>query len=71
MVWDILLGGYYDKKEAAQTLGFLDKVVAYPTLIILDKENKIRHIYSGFYGPATQKYQDFKSDFEKKIKDLL
>ena len=69
--WDLLLGGYYDKKEAQASLGFIDKVVAYPTLIILDKSNKVSHVYTGFYGPATEKYAEFKKDFEGKLTALL
>ncbi len=70
MDWDLLLGGYYDKKEAASALGFIDKVVAYPTLIIVDQNNKINHVYSGFYGPATAKYASFKTEFENRVKAL-
>ena len=69
--WEILLAGYYDKKEAQASLGFLDKVVAYPTLVILDKNNQISHVYTGFYGPATEQYKRFRQDFEGKITALL
>jgi thiol-disulfide isomerase/thioredoxin len=69
--WDILLGGYFDKKEAADKLGFLDKVVAYPTLIILDNQNVIQHVYTGFYGPATDKYESFKQEFETKLNEVI
>jgi hypothetical protein len=69
--WDILLGGYFDKKEAADKLGFLDKVVAYPTLIILDTQNVIQHVYTGFYGPATDKYESFKQEFETKLNEVI
>lgn len=71
LTWDLLLGGYYDKKEAQASLGFIDKVVAYPTLVILDKNDKVSHVYTGFYGPATGKYETFKTDFEGKLGALL
>lgn len=68
--WEVLNAGYYDKKEASTSFPFLDKITSYPTLLFLDKENVIKHVYTGFYGPATKEYANFKADFDKKIKEL-
>ncbi len=51
--YELLLAGVNDKEEAAKTLGFLDKVVAYPTTLFLDREHRVQRIHSGFAGPGT------------------
>lgn len=70
--YEILIAGTTTSKaEAAKKLPFLDKVVAYPTMIFVDKNNKIRKIHTGFDGPATSKYADFTKDFDMFVKALL
>jgi len=71
MDYELLVAGYSDKKEAATALPMLNHILAYPTLIFLDKENKVKKIHTGFAGPATSKYKDFKVEFEKNIRDLI
>jgi thiol-disulfide isomerase/thioredoxin len=68
--YPILLAGYYDKKEAAAVIPQLEKIMAYPTLLLVDKNNKIRKVYTGFYGPATAEHQSFKSSFLNAIDEL-
>jgi len=61
--WTVLYGGYANKKENSEQLEFLDTIYSYPTLLILDKSNKIVGIQTGFYGPATSKHSEFKEEF--------
>lgn len=68
--WEILLGGYYAKSEASKALPQIDKILSYPTMIFLDKDNMIQHIHTGFSGPATQDYEDFKIKFNQIINTL-
>lgn len=68
--WPLLLGGYANKKETGETFLFLDKIYSYPTLLILDRENKIQYIHTGFSGPATSKYTDFTKEFDQKLKAI-
>ena len=68
--WPVVLGGYYDKMEASKSFGLIDSIKAYPTILILDKSNVVRHVYTGFYGPATDQYENFKTDFYSKIESL-
>lgn len=68
--WPVVLGGYYNKMEASKSFGLIDTIKAYPTLLLLDKSNVVRHVYTGFYGPATDQYEGFKSDFYSKIESL-
>lgn len=71
--YDMLITGYTnDKNKVAQSLPMLKSFVAFPTLIILDKNRKVRKIHTGFSGPGTGiHYADFKKEFEKTIDDLL
>ena len=65
--YDILLAQYgtSDKFEAARKLISIDTIISYPTLIVVDKNKKVRRIHTGFNGPATGKeYDDFKAEFE-------
>jgi thiol-disulfide isomerase/thioredoxin len=68
--FETLLAGYYNKKEASLVLPQIDTIKAYPTLMIVDKKDRIRKVYTGFYGPATTEYENFKTEFEKIITEL-
>ncbi len=68
--WPILLGGYANKKENSEILEFVDKIYSYPTLLLVDKNNQVVDIHTGFYGPATEEYQSFKSEYLEKIQSL-
>ncbi|MBK8820723.1 MAG: redoxin domain-containing protein [Saprospiraceae bacterium] len=67
---EVLWAGYYKKEEAIKSIPQLSEIKSYPTLLIIDQQNKIRHIHTGFSGPATKEYTKFKSDFENLINSL-
>ena len=60
--YKVALAGYADKDGAAKALPMLSEVVAYPTMIILNKSGEVERIHTGFNGPATSAYADFKKD---------
>ena len=68
--FEIVLGGYYDKKDASLQLPQIEKLVSYPTLIIVDRNDNIVKIFTGFYGPATPEYKNFIHDIEETINML-
>jgi len=68
--FDILYGGYFEKEESTQKLPFLDEIISYPTLLFIDKHNRLRKVHTGFSGPATDKYEEFKSGFDNIIAEL-
>lgn len=68
--WDVLYGGSYCKSEASKTFPELDKIMSYPTLLILDKENVIQYIHTGFDGPATSAYSAFDQTFRAELSKL-
>jgi len=71
--YDILVTGYTNEKgEAAKSLPMLNKVAAFPTMIVIDKKGNVRKIHTGFSGPGTgNHYVEFVNEFDKLIDDLL
>ncbi len=69
--YPLLFAGHYNKKEAVKSLPMLNAIISYPTMIFLDKENKVKKIHTGFSGPATSQYAAFKKEFESNIQNLL
>ena len=71
--YDLLVTGYSnDKAEVAKSLPMLDRFIAFPTAIILDKKGKVRRIHTGFNGPGTgEHYTSFVKEFESTIENLI
>ncbi|MEM9921240.1 MAG: TlpA disulfide reductase family protein [Bacteroidota bacterium] len=69
--YEILLAGSSNKKEAAEALPMLNHILSYPTMIFIDRNDKVRRIHTGFNGPATSKYLDFTVDFDRFVQSLL
>jgi thiol-disulfide isomerase/thioredoxin len=65
--YDVLYGGYYNKKDASDKFPILEKIISYPTLLFVNRENEVVKIYTGFTGPATSEYPTFVADFNKNI----
>lgn len=68
--FELVYAGNANKDEAAKFFPALDKVMAFPTMIILDKQNRVRQVHTGFDGPATSRYAAFKADFTKLINEM-
>ena len=69
--YQVLLGGTSaSKSKASEKLPQLSGILSYPTLVFVDKSNKIRKIHTGFAGPATDEYDKFVNDFERIIEEL-
>ncbi|MFA6945453.1 MAG: TlpA disulfide reductase family protein [Pedobacter sp.] len=71
--YNVLITGYSNHNdEVMKSMPMLKGIVAFPTLMIIDKNGKVRKIHTGFNGPGTgSHYSDFVKDFEKTIDDLL
>lgn len=68
--YDILWAGYYEKSAASEALPMLTEVISYPTMIIIDQQNQVQEIMTGFSGPATSLYNGFSQRFHQIIQDL-
>lgn len=69
--YPILYAGNSKKKEAIKSLPMLNAIIAYPTMIFLDEENKVQKIHTGFNGPATSDYESFVMEFEEHMLEFL
>ncbi|MBT5241468.1 MAG: TlpA family protein disulfide reductase [Rhodospirillaceae bacterium] len=70
--YPMLIAGQMDKEAAAKTLPMINAVLVYPTMIIVDRTGEVRHIHTGFPGPATgEHHEEFKSEFYKLMDELL
>lgn len=69
--YPVLWGGYYNKKEAVASFPMLNHILSYPTLLFVDRDNRVRQIHTGFNGPATSKYDEFVQEFTTTVNSLL
>ena len=66
----MLLGGMSSKSEASTAWPQLNEIISFPTLLVLDKENEVKYVHTGFNGPATSKYKEFVDEFEAEINKI-
>jgi thiol-disulfide isomerase/thioredoxin len=70
--YTFLIAGESNKEKASQALPALNQVIAFPTLIYLDKKGKVRHIHTGFNGPGTGIYfEKWVEEHNILVKELL
>jgi peroxiredoxin len=70
--FDVLVAGYSDKADAGKALPMLTQVLAFPTMIFVDRAGKVRSIHTGFSGPGTgAHYLEFVREFEALMNELL
>jgi len=70
MPYEVVFAGTNKKADAAKSLPMLTEVFAYPTLLFLDKNDRVVKIHTGFSGPATSEYTSFKENFNKFVAEL-
>ena len=72
ITYDILFGGIADKKVVAEKLPALNKFIAFPTTIIIDRKGEVREIYTGYTGTVTGKYfNEYEAKFNKVLDELI
>ncbi len=70
--YPVALAGTNNKAEASKSLPALNRVVAFPTTIFIDKKGNVRQIHTGFSGPGTGPYYDkFVDEFNRLVDKLL
>ncbi|TAE58858.1 MAG: TlpA family protein disulfide reductase [Bacteroidetes bacterium] len=61
-----------DKAVASASLPMLNRVMAYPTAIYIDRQGRVRKIYTGYYGPGTgAPHDEFVEKTERFLEKLL
>ncbi|MDZ7806647.1 MAG: TlpA disulfide reductase family protein [Gracilimonas sp.] len=69
--YDMILGGPLSKTKAAEPFSFMDEILAFPTLVFIDKDGYARYVHSYFTGPATGSfYEEFDKRFNTIINEL-
>ena len=66
-----LLAGTSDKEKASGTLPDLTEILAFPTLVFLDRDHRVVRVYSGFAGPGTGEHFDLLREQLVEILDEL
>jgi peroxiredoxin len=66
--YDILFGGLADKKLASEKFAALNKMMAFPTTIIIGRDGNVRQIHTGYTGEVTGRY--YKNYVKKWNRDL-
>ena len=70
--YQLLIAGSSDKALASETLPMLNRVLAFPTIIFIDRKGQVRRIHTGFSGPGTGAYYtEFVAEFELILDELL
>ncbi|MBN8575996.1 MAG: TlpA family protein disulfide reductase [Cytophagales bacterium] len=70
--YDILFGGIADKKVASEKFAALNKMMAFPTTIIIDRKGNVRQIHTGYTGEITGKYfKKYEKQWNKTLDELI
>lgn len=69
--YPIAYGGIANRDTAASVLGNLNGIFAFPTTLFIDRRNHIYKIHTGFDGPATSQFENYKKEFHETIEFLL
>jgi len=70
--YEILITSLTGKEKASESMAALNKIIAFPTTIFLNKQHDIVKIHTGFSGPATgNDYLAFKQKTEALINQLI
>ena len=71
VTYPILIAGLNEKDDASKKLPMLNKVMSFPTSIIIDKKGVVRKIHTGFSGPGTGEYYiKYVEDFTRFVEKL-
>lgn len=70
--YEMVFAGKPDEADVRAALPVMEKLVAFPTTLILDKTGRVRKVHTGFDGPATgAAYTRYLEEFTATIDSLL
>ena len=71
VTYPVLIAGKNDKSDASEKLPMLNKIISFPTTIVIDKKGIVRKVHTGFSGPGTGEYYiQFVEEFNRFIDKL-
>jgi len=73
MQYPILITGVVvnDTLRTEKTLPQVTPIRVFPSTIFIDKKGKVRKFETGFFGPGTKEYEEFKKEFYKTMDKML
>lgn len=69
--YSIVFGGKASPEGISDALPMIDHFMSYPTAITIDKNGLVRSIHTGFSGPGTSVYEEYTTQTEAFIVNLL
>ncbi|MCO6438268.1 MAG: TlpA family protein disulfide reductase [Phycisphaerae bacterium] len=70
--YPMFVAGVAEKEQVLRKLPFLTQLKAYPTIVFIDRKDRVRAVYSGFAGPATgADHQQLRRAFTSLIGELM
>lgn len=70
--WPVLIAGISDNDDVRAKLPQLERFLAYPTSIFVDRRGQVRRIHTGFSGPATGRHHaEWRAEFTALVNALL
>ena len=70
--YEVLIAGTTSQESKDAALPMLNKIMSFPTSIILDRQHKVRKIHTGFSGPGTgEYYENYVEEFNLLMDKLL
>ena len=70
--YPVLIAGSYGPGELKKALPQIEKFYAYPTMLVLGRDGRVRYTHTGFSGPATGiHHKEFSAEFAALIDGLL
>ena len=70
--WPVLIAGISDKDDVRAKLPQLERFLAYPTSLFVDRKGRVRRIHTGFSGPATGRHHgEWRAEFTALVNALL
>jgi peroxiredoxin len=60
-----------DTLRTEKTLPQVTKIKVFPSTIFIDKKGRVRKFDTGFFGPGTKEYDEYKREFYKTMDELL
>lgn len=70
MNYPLLFGGKASKKLASEKFPMLNKIISFPTTIVLNRQHEVVKIHTGFNGPATSVYEEYEKSFRALLESL-
>jgi thiol-disulfide isomerase/thioredoxin len=71
IAYPVVIGGYTRDDKAGEALPMLNHVMSFPTAIYLNRAHEVVKIHTGFTGPGTPVYQQYTTDAEAFIQQIL